>query len=145
VDKWCARSQSPTDHCYPNRFLICRGQHLRPCAYPPQWSATSFPPRASPPNTSSLKRVQRHKHAPATGAPLGVPNTHPLQSQVARPQLSPSHQLLIWWISTHAKTNIITGKIPPIHMQAFIPFRHGNKYIGVQEIGHTIGYVGSSH
>ena len=95
-------------------------------------------PRLAPITGKALKtpqksnRVQRHKHAPAIGARRVCPTHTPAKSTCSPPAKSPNHQLLIWWISTHAKTIISRGN--PTHTHASISTIQTWFILGVQGI-----------
>jgi len=59
-------------------------------------------------------------------------HTPPAKSTCSPPAKSPSHQLLIWWISTHAKTIISRGN--PTHTHASISTIQTWFILGVQGI-----------
>ena len=80
---------------------------MRICHSGPQMAPITGKAHKTPQKSN---RVQRHLHAPATGARRVCPTHTPAKSTCSPPAKSPSHQLLIWWISTHAKTIISRGK-----------------------------------
>ena len=59
-------------------------------------------------------------------------HTPPAKSTCSPPAKSPNHQLLIWWISTHAKTIISRGN--PTHTHASISTIQTWFILGVQGI-----------
>ena len=118
---------TPTGSLYAGASIsvLMRIRHSGPRLAPITGKAHKTPQKSN--------RVQRHQHAPAIGARRVCPTTPPAKSTCSPLAKSPSHQLLVWWISTHAKTIISRGN--PTHTHASISTIQTWFILGVQGIG----------
>ena len=117
---------TPTGSLYTRASIsvLMRIRHSGPRLAPITGKAHKTPQKSN--------RVQRHQHAPATGARRVCPTHTPSKVNLLAPAKRPNHQLLIWWISTHTKTIISRGN--PTHTHASISTIQTWFILGVQGI-----------